>query len=52
LPQVIDEIPELIEMGIITTGSLSSGMYMDFQIFLVNWSFPGVSLLWIAFLGR
>jgi hypothetical protein len=52
LPRVIDEISELILIGIITEGPPSCGMYLYFRIFLVHRSFPGVSLLHIGFLGR
>jgi hypothetical protein len=52
LRRVIDEISELIVIGIVTEGPPSRGMYLDFRIFLVHRSFPGVRLLRIGFLGR
>jgi hypothetical protein len=52
LPRVIDEISELIVIGIVTEGPPSRGMYLYFRIFLVHRSFPRVSLLRIGFLGR
>jgi hypothetical protein len=52
LPQVIDEISELIVIGIATEGPPIRGIYIYFRIVLVHRSFPGVSLLRIGFLGR
>jgi len=51
LPRVIDGISELIVIGIVTEGPPSWGIYLDFSIFLVHRSFPGVCLLCIGFLG-
>ena len=52
LPRVIDEISELIVIGIVTEGPPSRGMYLYFLIFLSHRSFPGVSLLGIGFWCR
>ena len=52
LPWVIDEILELIGIGIVTDGPPSHGMYLDFQIFFAHQFFPGVSLLCIRFQSR
>jgi hypothetical protein len=52
LPWVIDEISELIVIGIVTKEPPSRGMYLYFRIFFVHQSFPGFSLLRIGFLGQ
>jgi len=52
LPQVIDEISELIVIGIVTESPPSDGMSLDSGIFLVHRGFPGFSLLLIALQGR
>jgi hypothetical protein len=52
LPQVIDDISELIGIGIVTEGPPSCGIYLEFRNILVHRSFPRVSLLRIGFLGR
>jgi len=52
LPLVADEISELIVIRIVNEGCPSHGIYLDFKIFIMHWSFPRVSLLLISFLGR
>jgi len=51
LPLVIVQIMELIVIGIVTEGSLSIEIYLDYCRFLVHRSFAGVSLLRIRLLG-
>lgn len=52
LTEMIDEISELIVMGIVTKGPPGRKIYIDYRIFLVHWSFPGVSHLHVGFWGR
>jgi hypothetical protein len=52
LPRLIDEILELIVIGILTEGPTSRATYLYFQIFFIHQSVPGVCLLRIGFLGR
>jgi len=51
LPEVIDEILELIVIGIVTDGPPSCGMHISIRSFHIHRGFPWVTLLRIGLLG-